>query len=79
MYTISGMIWKEITYKAKFKVDKSYHMELKSLLHFSMATHLSIPEFTNVLLTTILVREPEQFTITMETTILETTFVESAS
>ena len=54
-------------------------MELKSLLHFSMAIHLSIPEFTNVLLTTILVREPEQFTITMETTILETTFVESAS
>ena len=55
------------------------HGTKNSLLHFSSAVHLSIPEFTNVLLPTIPVREPEHLTIAMETTIFESTLIESAS
>ena len=53
-------------------------MKLDNLLHFPTAVHVAIPEFTNVLLPTVLVREPEHLTIAMETTIFESTFVESA-
>ena len=49
------------------------------LLHFSMTMHLPVPEFTNVLLTNVLVGEPVHLTVPMEMTVFETTFVESSS
>ena len=55
------------------------HGTKNSLLHFSSSVHLSIPEFTNVLLPTVPVREPQHLTVAMETTIFESTLIEPAS